>query len=129
MGGLFMLTRHVGMHVEQPDGPQEPLKVYESKSYYTGVLPGFLLTLATGLYALFQNPAVYLNVDGVWGATFHAKLMFVFILIVADQFFHMRMRRFHHKGEGTRKVFMAIHGTVGLCFIVIVFLIEGGFLK
>jgi uncharacterized membrane protein len=128
MGGLFMLTRHVGMHVEQPNGPQEPLKVYESKSYYMGVLPGFLLTLATGLYALIQNPAIYMKADGVWGATFHAKLTLVFVLIVADQLFHLRMRRFHHKGDGSRKLFMAIHGIVGLCFIVIVFLMKGRYL-
>ncbi|QDG51206.1 hypothetical protein FIV42_10780 [Persicimonas caeni] len=129
MGGLFMLTRHVGTHVSRETGVDEDLKVYESKSYYMGVLPGFFLTLATGLYALFLNPKIYLSVDeGVWGSTFHVKLMLVFILIVADQFFHQRMRRFHNKGDGKRKLFMAIHGIVGLCFIIIVFLMKGRYL-
>lgn len=128
MGGLFMLTRHVGMHVTRETGPDDDLKVYETKSYYMGALPGFFLTLATGLYALFQNPQLYLKADGVWGATFHAKLTLIVVLIIADQFFHQRMRRFHHKGDGSRKLFMAIHGIVGLCFIAIVFLMKGRYL-
>ncbi len=129
MGGLFMLTRHLGMHASLEGGPEEELKNYESKSYFMGVLPGFVLTVGTGLWALLQNPTVYLSTtDGAWGSTFHVKLMLVFVLIVADQFFLQRMRRFHHKGDGKRSTFMAIHGIIGLCFIIIVFLMEGRFL-
>jgi protoporphyrinogen IX oxidase len=126
-GGLFMLTRHVGMHAELDSTPQKDLKVYESKSYYMGVLPGFLLTLATGLWMFFdKGAAYYLSVDeGVWGSTFHLKFTLVVLLIAADQFFHMRMRRFHQKGEGKRKLFMAIHGVSALFFIVIVLLMKG----
>lgn len=133
MGGLFMLTRHVGMHSELDSTPQKDLKVYESKSYYMGVLPGFLLTLVTGLWLFIhgygQGVKHYLSIDeGAWGTTFHWKLMLVVLLIAVDQFFHMRMRRFHQKGEGKRKLFMAVHGITGLLFIVIVLLVKGRYL-
>lgn len=134
MGGLFVLTRHLGMHVEEEEGPVESLKVYESKTYYMSVLPGFFITLATGLYLLLEKGgslgvSYYLDPnDGAWGSTFHVKLLLVFILIVADQFFHQRMRRYHFKGDGKRKAFMAIHGIVGLCFIVIVLVMKGRYL-
>lgn len=129
MGGLFMLARHLGMHTERADAPDAALKDYESKSYYMVVLPGFLLTLGTGLYALIDAPARYLSVsDGAWGTTFHIKLTLIVVLIVIDQVIHLRMRHFHNKGFGKRKLFMALHGVVGLSFIVIVFLMKGRYL-
>jgi uncharacterized membrane protein len=134
MGGLFMLTRHVGMHSSMDTAPQEDLKVYESKSYYMSVLPGLLLTLGTGLYMLIDGRGLgigyYLKAGegSAWGSTFHVKLMLIVILLIADQFFHMRMRRLHNKGEGKRGLFMAIHGIVGLSFIIIVLLMKGRYL-
>ncbi|MFW5968317.1 MAG: CopD family protein [Persicimonas sp.] len=128
MGGLFMLTRHVGMHVEQPDAPIDALRDYESKSYYMVVLPGFLLALGTGLYMLLTEASAMLSADGPWGATFHAKLALLVVVIIADQFFHLRMRHFHNKGFGKRGIFMAVHGVVGLVFIAIAFLMMGQYL-
>lgn len=128
MGGLFMLTRHLGMHAELPDAPSDALREYESKSYYMAVFPGFLLTLGTGLYMLLTRAGEMLSTDGTWGATFHAKLALIVVLIIADQFVHFRMRHFHNKGFGKRGAFMAAHGVVGLVFIVIVFLMMGRYL-
>lgn len=120
MGGLFVLARHLAMHVKVTGAPTSEMKGYESKSYYLGVLPGFLLTLGSGLYLLLQQPMNYLSADGGWGGNFHVKLTLVVVLILIDQFFHLRMRHFHNKGTGSRGLFMAIHGIVALSFIGIV---------
>lgn len=122
MGGLFGLTRHAGMHVELEDAPRPALSLYESKSYFMGSLPGMILTVGTGLWLLMGNPGFYLKVAGVYGSTFHVKLLLVVILIVIDQAFLFKMRTFHKNGLGTRKLFMALHGSIGLGFIIIVLL-------
>ncbi|MGM0559193.1 MAG: CopD family protein [Myxococcota bacterium] len=129
MGGLFMLSRHVAVHtgIEGPK-PDPVWKDWESKSYYIGVLPGFLITLGTGLYSLLANPALYLKADGPWGATFHAKLALVVVVIVLDQFFHFKMRKFHQTGEGGKGAFMAVHGVTALMFIGISLLVTGRYL-
>lgn len=125
MGGLFALTRHAGMHVGLKDAPRPALSLYESKSYFMGALPGMILTVGTGLALLFGNAAgagYFLKADGIYGTTFHVKLLLVVILIVVDQVFLYKMRTFHKDGLGTRKLFMALHGSIGLGFIIIVLL-------
>jgi uncharacterized membrane protein len=122
MGGLFGLTMHAGVHTTLENSPRPALKIYESKSYFMGSLPGLILTVGTGLWMLLQSPAAFLSAEGAYGSTFHVKLLLVVILIVVDQVFLMRLRKFHAGGEGSRKLFMALHGTVGLCFIIIVLL-------
>lgn len=130
MGGLFVLTRHAGQNAQLAAGDpaREAFSVYERKSYYMGVLPGFLLTLVTGLWMLFEAPAQFLEADGPWGATFHIKLTLVVVLIAADQFFHFKMRKLHADGTGSKGAFMAAHGIVGLCFIAIVLLMKVRFM-
>lgn len=128
MGGLFTLTRHVGMHAELSDKPRPELKAYESKGYLMGSLPGLILAVGTGLWMLFSNPALYLKADGPWGTTFHIKLLLVVILIVIDQIFFFKMRKLHQSGEGKRGGFMAFHGVIGLCFIIIVLLMKARFM-
>ncbi|MFB6262322.1 MAG: CopD family protein [Bradymonadaceae bacterium] len=120
MGGLFQLARHLGMHADLEETRDE-LASWETSTYFGTVLPGLLLTLGTGLWLFVsRGPEQYLNTDGPWGATFHLKLMLVVILIGIDLFVQFRMRRLHRSGEGNRGLFMALHGVVGLCFIVIV---------
>src|SRR5690554_6400447 len=122
MGGLFSLTRHAGMHIALDDAPRPKLSLPESKSYFMGSLPGMILAVGTGLVMLMANPSIYLKADLGWGPTFHVKLLLVVILIVIDQVFLFKLRTFHKNGLGTRKLFMALHGSIGLCFIIIVLL-------
>lgn len=125
MGGLFQLTRHLGMHVEQANGEAvEALAAYESKTYYFVVLPGLLLSLGTGLYALFSLGFGSYLASEAWGGTFHLKLMLVAILIAGDQVVRYKMSQLHETGEGNRGFFMAVHGTVGLFFILIAFVVK-----
>lgn len=126
MGGLFALTSHLGASADMdPSDRTDAMQGFERKTYYFSVLPGLILSLVTGLWMMFQNGfGGYLNVDGVWGATFHAKLTLIVILIGIDQFVHFKMRRFHASGEGSRGLFMALHGTIGLMFIVIPILVQ-----
>lgn len=125
MGGLFQLARHLAYHADLPtDERPESLADWESKTYYFTILPGFLLALGTGLYTMLSlGFGHYLNVDGLWGPTFHAKLLFIAILIGVDQFVHFKMRSLHDSGEGSRGAFMAAHGIVGLLFIATVFIV------
>lgn len=126
MGGLFQLARHLGQHARlEESAAREAFAEWESKTYYIVVLPGFLLTLFTGLYALFSKGwGAYLNPDGFWGPTFHLKLLLIVILIGADQFLHYKMRRLHDGEDASAGLFMAIHGIVALFFIGIVLIMK-----
>lgn len=126
LGGIVTLARLLGHHsgLESKEARQA-LIPFERKSYLMAVLPGFLLTLGTGL-ALFLGNGVgyYLDPQGSWGATFHLKLTLVVVLIILDQLVFFRMRKLHTEDEGSRAFFMAIHGIIGLLFIVTVVVIK-----
>jgi len=126
MGGLFQLARHLGRHAKlESDAAREAFAEWESKTYYMVVLPGFLMTLGTGLFALSHAGfGHYLNPDGRWGATFHVKLLLVVLLIGTDQFVHFRMRSLHDDDDSSAAPFMAAHGIVALLFIAIVVIIK-----
>jgi uncharacterized membrane protein len=128
MGGLFHLARHLGDHAELEDAAvREAFTDYESSTYYIGVLPGFILSLGTGLYMLFISKGGaghYLNPDGTWGGTFHLKLLLIVILIGIDQTVHYKMRQLHRGEDTGRSFFMAAHGIVALSFIVIVVIVQ-----
>ena len=126
MGGLFALTSHLGTSAEMDPSDRTPaMEGFERKTYYFSVLPGLILSLVTGLWLMIhQGFGTYLNPDNAWGATFHAKLTLIVLLIGIDQFVHFKMRRLHASGEGSRGMFMALHGTVGLMFIAIPILVQ-----
>lgn len=121
MGGLFQLSRHLGIHTAEADGEAIDAFVdYEYKTYYFVVLPGFLVALGTGLYMLVSKGFGHYLASDVWGGTFHLKLLLIALLIGGDQTVHYQMRSLHESGEGNRGLFMAVHGLVALFFIVIV---------
>ena len=129
MGGLFLLSRHLAVHTGIEGAKPDPVwKDWESKAYYLGVLPGMLIILGAGLAIIFMNTSTYLAADGPWGATFHAKLGLIALLIGLDQFFHFKMRTFHKTGEGGKGAFMAVHGITALMFIGISLLTTGRYL-
>lgn len=126
MGGLVTLARLLGHHsgLESKEA-RDALIPFEKKSYLMAILPGFLLTLGTGVALLLGNGvSYYLDPQGAWGATFHLKLTFIVVLIGLDQFIFFKMRKLHVEDEGSRGLFMALHGIVGLIFIVIVVVIK-----
>lgn len=128
MGGLSMLSRLLGMHADlESQEARKALERFEHRSYFWAVAPGFLLTLATGLYLLFfrgNGVGYYLDPTGPWGATFHLKLTLIVGLFVLDHLTMRRMKKLHRTGEGTRKFFMAVHGIVGLLFVVVVIAVK-----
>ena len=128
MGGLVTLARLLGHHASIEDkAARQALVRFEHRSYVMAILPGFLVALGTGLgMLLFQEagPKFYLDPSGPWGATFHAKLTLVVVLIAFDQLVFWKMRRLHRDDEGSGGFFMAAHGIVGLLFIVVVILVK-----
>ena len=123
MGGLFQLARHLGAHAElESEAAREAFADWESKTYYMTVLPGLILALGSGLYALFDEGFGFYLTGDAWGGTFHLKLLMIVILIGIDQVVRYKMSQLHESGEGNRGLFMALHGVVGLFFIVIVFI-------
>jgi uncharacterized membrane protein len=126
MGGLVTLARLLGHHsgLESKEA-RDALIPFEKKSYLMAILPGFLLTLGTGLVLFVGNGvSYYLDPKGAWGATFHLKLTLVVVLIALDQFVFFKMRKLHGGDEGSRGLFMALHGIIGLLFVVIVVVIK-----
>ncbi len=120
MGGLFQLARHLMYHADLPeDQRSESLADWESKTYYMTVLPGFIISISSGLYSMFELGFGHYLASDAWGGTFHLKLLLVVILIGADQFLHFKMRKLHKTGEGRRGPFLAVHILVGLSFVVI----------
>lgn len=127
MGGLFTNTRHSGMvaDFDDPNDVPQELFDFEWSSYYFAVFPGFLIAAGTGLYLLLNNASSYLNADGGWGTTFHIKLTLVVLLIIVDQYYHYKMRLLHSENEGSKGIFMMLHGVAGLLFIGIVLTVIG----
>lgn len=124
MGGLFQLARHLAYHADLPeDQRSDSLANWESKTYYMTVLPGFVITISSGLYSMFNLGFGHYLASDAWGGTFHFKLLMIVILIGADQFLHFRMRQLHKSGEGSRGQFLAVHILVGLSFLVIPFIV------
>ncbi len=126
LGGLVTLARLLGHHagLESAEA-RKALVSFEKKSYLMAVLPGFLLVLGTGVALLLGNGmGYYMDPKGAWGATFHLKLTIVFILIGLDQFVFFKMRKLHAEDEGNRGLFMALHGIIGLLFIVVVVVVK-----
>lgn len=129
MGGLVTLARLLGHHASlESSDARESLIQFEKRSYFWAILPGFLIALGTGLALLFhgggQGISFYLKPDMGWGGTFHAKLLFVVVLIVFDQMVFWKMRKLHRDDEGSRGFFMAAHGIIGLLFIVVTVLVK-----
>lgn len=117
------LTRLLGHHAKIGLEAGRPLKSYEIKTYFFAGLPGFLLTLATGLTLLFQNAGLYLDSKGPWGITFHIKLTLVVIAILIDQFALFKMRKLHADLPIGRGVFMSLHAALGTILLVVILLV------
>ncbi len=117
------LSRLLGHHAKIGLKAGEPLKSYEIKTYFFAGLPGFLLTLATGLTLLFQNAGMYLDAKGVWGTTFHIKLTLVAVAIIVDQFSLFKMRKLHKGIEVKRGAFMTAHAILGSILIAVILLV------
>ena len=129
IGALMMLSRLLGYHCELDSSEaREALKQFEHRTYFWAVLPGALLTLATGFGMLFlktEGVGHYLNpATGAWGATFHLKLTLVFLIFVADHLVMRRMKKLHRDGEGKKSLFVAVHGIVGVLFVVVVIAVK-----
>ncbi len=126
LGGLIVLARLMGTHAAMEDPTaRKALIDFEKKSYFIGVLPGFLLALITGLVMLGgKGPANYFAPGSAWGLTFHIKMTLVLGLIVLDQLIAAKMRKLHKEDEGSKGFFMATHGIVGLLMIVIVVMMK-----
>jgi uncharacterized integral membrane protein (TIGR00701 family) len=127
MGGLFYLTSHLGNHaeLESPEA-RDAFAEVERKSYYFVIVPGFLITLFAGLAPmLMQGFGTYLSTEGAWGSTFHVKLTLVVLLIVIDQVTHYKMRQLHEDPSNeSRSLFMGLHGSIGLLFIIVITLMQ-----
>lgn len=131
VGGLFYLTSHLGSHAElESQEAKEAFRDIERSAYYYVALPGFLIVLVTGLFG-FVSAGVshYLDTARTWGSTFHVKLTLVFLLIVIDQYVHYQMRQLHRGEEGSRPLFMGLHGIFGLLFMLVIFIMQVGWFR
>jgi len=126
MGGLMMLSRLLGLHTELAEAPAA-LERFERRTYFWAVVPGGLLTLATGFTMLFfkgLSPMHYLAPDGPWGTTFHLKLTLVFLIFVFDLSVMRAMNKLHRGEQVAKRPFQIFHGMIGLCFVVIVIAVK-----
>lgn len=131
IGGLFQVSRHLAQHAQLEEGAEATRSAFadwERTTYYFVSLPGLILTLGAGLYALFSNGFAFYLASDAWGGTFHMKLLFVVILIGADQFLRFKMTRLHDEGDGESGPFMAVHGLVAMIFMLLIIMMTTKFL-
>lgn len=104
--------------IEKNNLNKKDFPVIANKLLLAGILPGFVLTLFTGLYQIFSMGFSFYMKQG-W---FHGKLTFLIILTIISVIFAFVIKDFKKNIWPTKGKLMAIHGSTGICFVLIVFL-------
>jgi len=117
LGSLLVLTRLFKLFTS-PSGPQGELPNLMGRMLWGYVVPGFLLSLATGLYQMgYVGFGTYLAQG--W---FHGKLTLVFLLVVVTLLCFANVGKIRRGAPVSGGLASAMHGFVGFTLIVVVFM-------
>jgi len=119
--GLFYLPRLFVYHVASQKNDQitDLFKIMEHKLYKYITTPSMILTVLTGLWLLYLEPA-WLEGQG-W---LHAKLLFVALLIAYHFSLGYYLKRFRDgQNQKSEKFFRVYNEVTGVLLLLIVFLV------
>ncbi len=116
VGGLLILTRVIQQAVKL-GANLKVLAPISKRIYYGWILPGFALSLITGLYQLIRGGAAFYMKQG-W---FHGKLTLVILLVIVTFMLMPVIKGLEAGRVPTSGKMMTLHGLTGLILILIVF--------
>jgi putative membrane protein len=113
-GGLFYLPRLYVYHAMASDQIGiERFKIMERKLYFGIATPGAIFTILFGLWLISYDPAAYMKM-----AWFHAKLGFVFLLVLYHLYLGKLLFAFKYDRNKHGHVFYRILNEVPVIFLV-----------
>jgi uncharacterized membrane protein len=123
LGSLLVLTRlfklftsPITSPITSPSGPQGQLPTLMGRMLWGYVIPGFLLSLGTGLYQMgYVGFGTYLAQG--W---FHGKLTLVVLLVVVTLLCFANVGKIRRGAPVSGGLASAMHGFVGFTLIVVV---------
>ena len=119
IGALMYSTRLLAFHSEFVSKDyEEKLNAFERKGYFFVQLPGMATTIISGILLIVMNP--YIIQGSGW---FHAKALFVVILIAVDHLVLKKMKQLHASdNDRSAKPFKIFHMISATCFLVAAFM-------
>lgn len=121
MGGLLMLSRIMGYHAREAPSVRPRYTWLEGRLNYLVTVPGAVLAIGAGVAQAYLHGAAWFRVAR-W---MHIKLTLVFAIVVIHVILtvlHRRNVRRPPDAPMKRAVFAALHGTLGLILIAVVYL-------
>lgn len=117
VGTLLMLSMIVFLN-QKYDLSKKDFNIISKKLFFAGILPGVLLSFGSGLYQILTIGFAHYMKQG-W---FHGKLTFIIILSIVTFVFSLDIKNIQSGKWPSRSKAMAIHGSTGICLILIIFL-------
>lgn len=120
-GGLLNLTRILGYHARESPSVRPRYSWLEGRLDFLVTVPGAVITVATGIAQAWADGAVYFRA-ATW---LHVKLALVAIVAMMHVFVSRRHRALARGPTDVvmkRGPYAAVHGTLGLIVIAILFL-------
>jgi putative membrane protein len=120
-GGLLNLTRILGYHARESPSVRPRYSWLEGRLDFLVTVPGALLTVGTGVAQAWLDGAAYLQA-ATW---LHVKLALVAVVAILHVWVsrrHRALARGPAAAPMKRAPYAAIHGTLGLIVIAILFL-------
>jgi putative membrane protein len=121
MGGLLNLSRILGYHAIEHPTVRPRYSWLEGRLNYLVTIPGAILTVGTGVAQAILDGADYFHAAG-W---LHWKLLLVGAILVIHVILtrkHRRLTREPADAKIKKALFAALHGTLGLLLIGVLFL-------
>jgi putative membrane protein len=109
IGGIFSILAIIKYQNNQNDEQRVSLAGFGTRIYFASNLIGLVITISCGLLMLMANTAL---AKGGW---FHAKMLFVIVLLVVDHIIFRKMKQIAKKKQSV--AFGMFHGIAGLAFI------------
>lgn len=116
IGGLVLVPRMMRLTLENRGG----MAVAVRRVFWGYLIPGFVLTLITGLYQFDIGGRTAYFSQG-W---FHGKLLFLVVLVVITVLLATDVKRYAGAERVSPGRLMAIHGTAALSLILIMILMK-----
>lgn len=116
--GTLLILSLTTFLIEKNNLNKKDFSIVANKLLYAGIIPGFFITLITGIIQIFIYGFGFYMKQG-W---FHGKLTFLIVLTIVSVVFVFFVKDIEKNKWPAKGKLMAIHGTTGVCFALIIFL-------